>query len=102
MKIICLNCDFFVFIFISILTDMIGLAVASANLEHFTAMAARKVKGSKQAIALLQIISKSFIAIFKGIPGKPAPVPISHKVWLSKLIILDIVILLHIFFRLIT
>ena len=44
----------FVFIFVSILTDMIGLAVASANLEHFTAMAARKVKGSKQAILLVK------------------------------------------------
>ena len=31
---------------------MIGLAVASSSLEPFTAMAARKVKGSKQAIHL--------------------------------------------------
>ena len=29
--------------------------------------------------------------IFKGIPGKPAPVPISHNFWLSKLHILAIV-----------
>jgi len=42
----------FVFIFISVLFDMLGLAVASSNIEHFTAMAARKIKGSKQAIAL--------------------------------------------------
>lgn len=42
----------FVFIAISIMTDMIGLAVASSNIEHFNAMATRKVKGSKQAIAL--------------------------------------------------
>ena len=48
----------FVFIFISILTDMVGLAVASANLEHFTAMAARKVKGSKQAISLVKSADK--------------------------------------------
>ena len=48
----------FVFIFVSILTDMIGLAVASANLEHFTAMAARKVKGSKQAILLVKSADK--------------------------------------------
>ena len=33
---------------------MLGLAVASANIEHFTAMAARKVKGSKQAISLIK------------------------------------------------
>lgn len=44
----------FVFIALSIITDMIGLAVASSNIEHFTAMAARKVKGSKQAIALVK------------------------------------------------
>ncbi len=41
-----------VFIGISIVFDMLGLAVASSDLNHFTAMAARKVKGSKQAIAL--------------------------------------------------
>ena len=44
----------FVFIFLAILTDMIGLAVASANVEDFNAMAARKVKGSKQAISLVR------------------------------------------------
>ena len=48
----------FVFIAISIITDMIGLAVASSNIEHFTAMAARKVKGSKQAIALIKNADK--------------------------------------------
>ena len=48
----------FVFIAISILTDMIGLAVASANIEHFTAMASRKVKGSKQAISLVKNADK--------------------------------------------
>lgn len=44
----------FVFITIAILTDMMGLAVASSSIDHFTAMAARKVKGSKQAIALIK------------------------------------------------
>ena len=48
----------FVFIFLAILTDMIGLAVASANMEHFNAMAARKVKGSKQALALVRNADK--------------------------------------------
>ena len=48
----------FVFIAVAILTDMIGLAVASANIEHFTAMAARKVKGSKQAISLVKNADK--------------------------------------------
>ena len=37
---------------------MIGLAVASSNIEHFTAMASRKVKGSKQAIALVKSADK--------------------------------------------
>ncbi len=40
------------FIAVSILFDMLGLAVASSNIETFTAMASRKIKGSKQAIAL--------------------------------------------------
>lgn len=47
-----------VFIFLAILTDMIGLAVASANIEDFNAMAARKVKGSKQAISLIKNADK--------------------------------------------
>jgi len=48
----------FVFIALAILTDMIGLAVASSNIEHFAAMAARKVKGSKQAISLAKNADK--------------------------------------------
>ena len=47
-----------VFITLAILTDMLGLAVASSNIEHFNAMAARKVKGSKQAIALVRNADK--------------------------------------------
>ena len=47
-----------VFISIAIITDMLGLAVASANIEDFNAMAARKVKGSKQAIALVRNADK--------------------------------------------
>ncbi len=47
-----------VFIALAIITDMIGLAVASANIEDFNAMAARKVKGSKQAIALVKNADK--------------------------------------------
>ena len=44
----------FVFIAIAIITDMIGLAVASSSAEHFNAMAARKVKGSKQALSFVR------------------------------------------------
>ena len=47
-----------VFIFLAILTDMVGLAVASANVEHINAMAARKVKGSKQALSLVKNAGK--------------------------------------------
>ena len=37
---------------------MVGLAVASASVEDFNAMAARKVKGSKQAISLVKNADK--------------------------------------------
>ena len=47
-----------IFITISILADVIGLAVASSDVEHFTAMASRKVKGSKQAILLIKNADK--------------------------------------------
>lgn len=47
-----------VFILVSILFDMVGLAVASCTIEPFTAMAARKVKGSKQALALIKNADK--------------------------------------------
>lgn len=43
-----------VFVVISIIFDMLGLAVASCNVEDFHAMAARKVKGSKQALSLVK------------------------------------------------
>lgn len=46
------------FIVVSILFDMIGLAVASSSLDTFTAMAARKVRGAKQAIALNKCADK--------------------------------------------
>lgn len=47
-----------VFLIISIFFDMLGLAVASCSLEPFTAMAARKVKGAKQAIDLVKNADK--------------------------------------------
>ena len=48
----------FIFVALNIVADMIGLAIASSNIEHFTAMAARKVKGSKQAISLVKNADK--------------------------------------------
>ncbi len=47
-----------VFIVISIIFDMLGLAVASCNVEDFHAMAARKVKGSKQALSMVKNADK--------------------------------------------
>lgn len=47
-----------VFIAISILFDVLGLAVASCSVEPFTAMSARKVKGAKQALALIKNANK--------------------------------------------
>ena len=47
-----------VFIALSIVFDMLGLAVASCNVEDFHAMAARKVKGSKQALSLVKNADK--------------------------------------------
>lgn len=46
------------FVSISILFDMVGLAVASSSVEPFTAMASRKVKGSKQALWLTKNADK--------------------------------------------
>lgn len=57
-----------VFIGIAIITDMLGLAIASSNLDSFTAMAARKVKGSKQAIALIKNADKAS-SVFNDVVG---------------------------------
>ena len=42
-----------IFIVIAILADMVGVAIASAQPEPFHAMASRNVRGSRQAIKLL-------------------------------------------------
>ena len=47
-----------IFMIISIVFDMIGLAVAYSDEQAFTAMAARKVKGAKQAILLVRNADK--------------------------------------------
>lgn len=41
-----------VFLIISIITDMIGVAVTAADIKYFRAMASRKVRGAKEAISL--------------------------------------------------
>ena len=47
-----------IFIIIAIISDMVGVAIASASPEPFHAMAARKVRGAKQAIKLVNNASK--------------------------------------------
>lgn len=42
-----------VFVSLSIITDMIGVATTSASTEPFRAMASRKVRGAKEALKLL-------------------------------------------------
>ena len=46
------------FIGISIITDMIGVAVTACNLAPFKAMASRKVRGAKEAIFLIKNADK--------------------------------------------
>ena len=41
-----------VFLIIAIITDMIGVAIASCDIKNFRAMASRKVRGAKEAIML--------------------------------------------------
>lgn len=43
-----------VFVFISLIADMIGVAVTTADPQPFRAMASRKVRGSKQSLALIK------------------------------------------------
>ena len=43
-----------IFIMIAIVTDMIGVAVTAASIEPFRAMAAKKVRGARDAIKLIQ------------------------------------------------
>lgn len=47
-----------VFIMIAILSDMVGVAVTAASLEPFRAMAAKKVRGAKESIKLIQNADK--------------------------------------------
>lgn len=47
-----------IFIAIAIISDMVGVAIASAEIEPFHAMAAKKVRGAKQAIKLVNNASK--------------------------------------------
>lgn len=45
-------------ILLGILSDIMGIAVASASLDHFNAMAARKIPGAKTCVGLVKNAAK--------------------------------------------
>lgn len=47
------------FIAIAVVCDMIGVAMASADIEPFMAMASKKIRGAKETIALLKNADKA-------------------------------------------
>lgn len=49
----------FFFIAISVVCDMIGVAMAGADIEPFMAMASKKVKGAKESIKLIKNADKA-------------------------------------------
>jgi CBS domain containing-hemolysin-like protein len=57
-----------VFMFISIVTDIIGVAVTAADVSPFRSMSARKIRGAKEAIVLIKNADKvaSIIADILG------------------------------------
>jgi len=48
----------FVLLFISVMFDMLGVAVAGASIEPFLAMSSRRIHGAKQAIKLVKNAEK--------------------------------------------
>ena len=57
-----------VFMSISILTDMIGVAVTAADIQPFRAMASKKIRGAKEAIKLIKNADK-FTSIIADVVG---------------------------------
>ena len=57
-----------VFMCISILTDMIGVAVTAADIQPFRAMASKKIRGAKEAIRLIKNADK-FTSIIADVVG---------------------------------
>lgn len=57
-----------VFLIISIITDIVGVAITATSLEPFRAMSARKVGGAKEAIVLIKNADK-VASIFADICG---------------------------------
>ena len=49
----------FLFIFIAVLSDMVGVAMASADIAPFTAMASKNIRGAKETIKLLKNADKA-------------------------------------------
>ncbi len=57
-----------VFMSISIMTDMIGVAVTAADIQPFRAMASKKIRGAKEAIKLIKNADK-FTSIIADVVG---------------------------------
>lgn len=57
-----------VFLFISVITDMVGVAIASCDEKPFRAMDARKIRGAKESIRLVKNADK-VSSIFADILG---------------------------------
>ena len=57
-----------VLVLIGIITDIIGMAVASANEQPFIAMASKRISGAKQALQLIRKAERvsSLLAVFEG------------------------------------
>lgn len=49
----------FIFIFIAVFCDMIGVAMTSADSMPFTAMASKKIRGAKETLSLLKNSDKA-------------------------------------------
>lgn len=49
----------FLFIFIAVISDIIGVAMASADISPFTAMASKNIRGAKETIKLIKNADKA-------------------------------------------
>jgi hypothetical protein len=86
----------FLFIFLGVLFDMIGVAVTSADIEPFNSMSSRKVKGAKTAVKLIKKSDKvssfcndvigDICGIISGSAGTIVSVSLSNTLSFSPLL----------------
>ncbi len=86
----------FLFIFLGVLFDMIGVAVTSADIEPFNSMSSRKVKGAKTAVKLIKRSDKvssfcndvigDICGIISGSAGTIVSVSLSNTLSFSPLL----------------